>query len=92
MTVTLELKPEVEARLRARAAERGLPLKKFLEAVIEIDVGRGGVRPFHETASAEEWEEALRDWVNRDRPPHPPLSEEAISRENIYREREDSQL
>lgn len=92
MTVTLELKPEIEERLRARAAERGLPVEKFLEAVIELDVSRSGERPFHETATTEEWEKAFTDWVNADRPHHPPLSDEAISRESIYREREDAQL
>ncbi len=92
MTVTLELKPEIEERIRAKAAERGLAVEKFLETVIETDVSRGGERPFYETASPEEWEKALLEWVNTDRPQHPPLSDEAISRESIYREREDAQL
>jgi len=92
MTVTLELKPEIEARLREKAAERGLPVERFLESVIELDVSRGGERPFHETATIEEWEKALTEWVNMERPRHPTLSDEAISRESIYREREDAQL
>ncbi len=92
MTVTLELKPEIEERIRAKAAERGLPVEKFIETVIENDVGRGGERPFHETATSDEWEKALLEFVNTDRPHHPPLSDEAISRESIYRERADAQL
>lgn len=92
MTVTLELKPEVEARIRAKAAERGLAVEEFIQSVIEIDVNREGERPFHETATPEEWERAFLDWVNTERPRHPPLSDEAISRESIYREREDAQL
>jgi hypothetical protein len=92
MTVTLELKPEVEARIRARAAERGLPVEKFIQSVIEIDMAREGERPFHETATDQEWEAALLDWINTERPRHPPLPDEAISRESIYREREDAQL
>lgn len=39
-----------------------------------------------------EWERAFLNWVNADRPYHPPLSDEAISRESSYREREDAQL
>lgn len=92
MTVTLDLKPEIEARLREKAAERGLPVERFLEAVIELDVSRGGEKPFHETASVEEWEKALTEWINIKRPRHPPLSDEAISRESTYLEREDAQL
>lgn len=67
-------------------------MEKFIQSVIETDVGRGGERPFHETATPEEWEAALLDWVNTERPHHPPLSDEAMSRESIYREREDAQL
>ncbi len=92
MTVTLELKPEIEERIRAKAAARGLPVEKFIQTVIENDVGSAGERPFSETATPEEWEKALTDWINIDRPEHPPLSDEAISRESIYREREDAQL
>jgi hypothetical protein len=35
MTVTLELKPETEARLAAQAAEKGLPVREYLQTVIE---------------------------------------------------------
>jgi hypothetical protein len=91
MTVTLDLKPEIEARLRAKAEERGLPLEKFLEAVIELDVGGENVKPFHETATPEEWEAALNSFI------HSPAFKNISwtvddSRESIYREREDAQL
>lgn len=92
MTVTLELKPEVEARIRAKAAARGLPVEEFIQSVIEIDVDREGERRFHQTATPEEWEKALLDWVNTQRPQHPTLSDYAVSREGIYSEREDAQL
>jgi hypothetical protein len=92
MTVTLELKPEIEERIRAKAAAQGLPVEKFIQTVIENDVGLAGERPFSETATPEEWEGALTEWINASRPKHPPLSDDAISRESIYREREDAQL
>jgi hypothetical protein len=92
MTVTLELTPEIEERIRAKAAARGLPVEKFIETVIENDVSNGGQKSFHDTAPPEEWEKAFTQWVNANRPHHPPLSDEAISRENIYQEREDAQL
>lgn len=91
MTLTLDLKPEIEARLREKAAERGLPVEKFLEAVIELDVSREKEKPFHERATTEEWEAALDAFI------HSPALENISwtvddSRESIYSEREDAQL
>jgi hypothetical protein len=91
MSVTLELKPEIEERIRAKAAEQGLPVEKFLEAVIEDDISRGSQLPFHETATPEEWEAALDRFI------HSPSFQNISwpvddSRESIYREREDAQL
>jgi hypothetical protein len=57
------------------------------EAVCQIE------KRFFETATDEEWEAALMDLANSSFfSKTPPLSDEAISRESIYREREDSQL
>jgi predicted transcriptional regulator len=91
MTVTLELKPEIEARIRARAAERGLPVEKLIEAAIEVDVTRGEHRPFHETATLEEWEAALDEFIQRNAGRNVSWTVDD-SRESIYREREDAQL
>ena len=91
MTVTLELKPEVEERIKQRAAEKGLSVQAFIETVIDADVDRQSDKSFHETATVDEWQKALDDLI-RDFPQHPVLSDEAISRESIYREREDAQL
>ncbi len=35
MTITLQLKPEVEARMQAQAASRGVSVEEYLEAAIE---------------------------------------------------------
>ena len=91
MTFTLELKPEVEERIKQKAAEKGLTLEAFIETVIDADVNRQSEKSFQETATVEEWERALTDFINNF-PQHPVLSDEAISRESIYREREDAQL
>ena len=91
MTVTLELRPEIEERIKQKAAEKGLTVEAFIETVINGNVGRDPEKSFAETATPEEWEKALKDWI-RHFPPHPVLSDEAISRESIYREREDAQL
>ena len=91
MTFTLELKPEVEERIKQKAAEKGLTLEAFIETVIDADVNRQSEKSFQETATVEEWERALTDFINNF-PQHPVLSDEAISRESIYCEREDAQL
>lgn len=91
MSVTLELKPEVEARVIEQAAEHGVPVEAFLESVIEDSLTGKEEKPFYETATAEEWEVALDEFGDS-----PSFAKSASlmddSRESIYREREDSQL
>lgn len=46
-------------------------------------------QPFHQTATPEEWSQAFREWSNSHSPRNaPPLSDEAISRETIYGDRD----
>ena len=89
MTVTLELKPEVEERIVAEAKERGLSVEDYIQR--ELD-GKS-TTPDPNTLQFEEW---LQKWneclSSRDYIKAPPLSDEAISRESIYREREEKQL
>jgi len=92
MSVTLELKPEIEARAVEEARAHGLPVETFLESVIEGSLNGEEGKSFYETATPEEWEAALNDFANS-----PAFAKAAgllvdDSRESIYREREDSQL
>lgn len=91
MTVTLELRPDIEARAVRQAAAHGLSVEAFLESVIEDNLNGKEEKPFYETATVEEWEAALDEFGNS-----PAFSRAASfvddSRESIYREREDSQL
>jgi hypothetical protein len=91
MTVTLDLKPEVEKHLKAEAKARGLSVETYILNVLEKEIPDSEAT-FALTASPEEWIKTFREWVNTPRPEHPPLSDEAISRESIYREREHAQL
>jgi len=91
MTVTLDLKPEIEEHIKAEAKARGLSVEDYILKVLERDTANGEVN-FAVRATPEEWEKAFLEWVHTPRPEHPPLSDEAISRESIYREREDAQL
>jgi hypothetical protein len=83
MTIQLNLKPELEAHLKTQATLQGVSVDRYLELLIER----------HLTTQAEpEWK-ALLDQLGRSPSfaKAPPLSDEAISRESIYREREDQQ-
>jgi hypothetical protein len=83
MTIQLNLKPELEARLKTQATLQGVSVDRYLESLIER----------HLTTQAEpEWK-ALLDQLGTSPSlaKAPPLSDEAISRESIYREREDQQ-
>jgi hypothetical protein len=89
MTVTLELKPEVEARAIEQAASRGVLVEDFLESVIEDSLSAGEGQISYQTP--EEWEAALDEFGDS------PAFGNAVSfvddsRESIYREREDNQL
>jgi hypothetical protein len=90
MTVTLELKPEVEEQLEAQARESGLSVKDYLEKRVEEMISASEPQP------AKTPEERVRLWQeflnSHGDIKAPPLSDEAISRESIYREREDKQL
>jgi hypothetical protein len=90
MTVTLELKPEVEEQLEAQARESGLSVKDYLEKRVEEMIRASELQP------AKTPEERVRLWQeflnSHDDIKAPPLSDEAISRESIYAERLDKQL
>lgn len=89
MTVTLELKPEVEEKIIAEAKAHGLSVEDYIQRKLEGKPTSPDPNelPFDEWL--QRWNEFLssHDYINA-----PPLSDEAISRESIYREREDKQL
>lgn len=90
MTVTLDLKPEVEERIVAEAKARGLSVEDYIQQELESKLGTPAPS---EALPYEEWLRLFDEWVHsHDYIKAPPLSDEAISRESIYREREDAQL
>jgi len=87
VTIKIELTPEIQARVIARATEKGVPVEVYLQTLIESTVNGHEEKPFYEVASNEKYEKAL-DELALDKPYH----FVADSRESIYKEREDSQL
>lgn len=83
MTIHLTLKPEMEARLIAQAAARGISVEQYLESLIEERLA---------IQEEPEWQAILRELgKSPSLTVAPLLSDEAMSRESIYREREDEQ-
>jgi len=88
MTVTL--KPDLEEQLTARAQAEGLTAEEFvnreLERLVANSNSRSNLTPKERVRRWHEWPDS-HDYIKA-----PPLSDEAISRESIYRDREDKQL
>lgn len=87
-TTTIEIDQMTAVLLRARAQEKGLTIDALLREMTEAE----SAQPSFETATPEERARAVEEWANRHRSSAPPLSDEAISRDNIYGERENKQL
>ena len=104
MTIHLDLKPEIEARLIAQAIDKGVSVEQYLQSWIETNLATETNSSLTElqtdaaivaTSSSEpsssERAERFLNWTKRHASKVPPLSDESISRESIYREREDQQ-
>ena len=87
MTITLDLKPEVEADLMAQAQAAGLSLAQFLSRELEAIAPSAPVQlPAALTDGSDQWEKELDEWLDSF-PQHPVLHEEAFKRENWYPDR-----
>lgn len=81
MTVTLELRPELEAGLLAVARASGMTLEEYLLSVVESAVPpESRLSPAERGAAFEAWSAGHRFT--------PPLSDDAVSRESMYESRE----
>lgn len=83
MTVTLNLRPELEAGLLAQAQARGMSVEEYVLSVVEGAVL--AVTPIK--LSSEERARAFEAW-SANHGVSPPLSDEAVSRESMYGDRE----
>jgi len=88
--MTVNLKPDLEEELTARAQAEGLTTDEFVNRELERLLANSDSRTNLSPAErVRRWHEWLDSHANVTAPP---LSDEAISRESIYREREDRQL
>ena len=82
MSLKIELPPAIEAGLAARAAAEGVSLPEYVERLLMEQVTRDLTSTLSPAERAAAWREAAKGL-----PRTPPLSDEAISRESIYRAR-----
>lgn len=94
MEITLHLKPEIETRLVRQAQAQGMTIKQLLEQMIErLAASNESETPVGKSSTTEEWLATLNQLgKSTSFVKAPSLSNEAISRESIYGEREDRQL
>jgi hypothetical protein len=91
VTLTIDLPPALEQRLQQESAREGLPAEEYARKVLEERLLVG--MPDGTSGTNEEQLRSYHEWVsNHAGHSAPSLSDEAISRESIYREREDRQL
>lgn len=83
--MSLNVNPDIEARLVALAQASGVSLEDFLQHVVEEKSGQANIAPGASLSPAERaaaWRESVKGL-----PETKPLSDEAISRESIYSDR-----
>ena len=79
MSVKIDLKPEIEAELKARAEKSGLPLSQYVQRILEQHVPG---QPVESAMIPEERAKAFQDWAESfPYRRNTPLSDDAISRE-----------
>jgi hypothetical protein len=79
MSITLELRPELETKVKAQAEARGLPVERYLQSVIEA----AALSPSAPPLTLEE-QERLLDELENGLSHVPALPEDAFSRAGIY--------
>lgn len=83
MTLSVEMKPDVEARLSARARATGQSLEAFIQRVLEREALATDANGSASLTGAQK-AQAYRAWAKSFPPSLPSLSLEDVSREKIY--------
>jgi hypothetical protein len=86
MTVTIELSEEQANALKAQAEGQGLTVERWLEQLAAQLAPTSSFAHLQKT-DPEEWARRFHQWAESHDRTTPLLSEDAISRENIYPDR-----
>src|SRR5215510_7224846 len=90
MTLTVDLTAEEEAQLSKAAAQLGLEISEYARRLLIEELATQGQNgdtasetiPFYLRTSAKEWKRALEEWSQSHSTTTPPISDEALRREN----------
>ena len=80
--MSLNLNPDIEARLIALAQSSGVSVEDFPRHVVEEKTEHSSARQL----SPEQWSAEFEEWANSF-PEAAPIPDEALSRENLYPDR-----
>jgi hypothetical protein len=83
MAISLELPPDLEARLREEADRQHLPLEGYALSILRGCFPSPRSVPLSRTATPEEWKRITHEFLEAHRG-WPVLPDEAFSRESIY--------
>jgi len=84
--MTLHLRPEIAARLESLANAHGLSVEDYLKQLVERGSDLNDPKTPARRLSAEEWAHQFEEWADSF-PEVPPIPDEALSRENLYPDR-----
>jgi hypothetical protein len=83
MTLSVDIKPELEQRLVAQAESHGQSLERFIERLLE-NAAAAPAADVSRVPSGAEKAAAFEAWAKSFPPNLPHLSPESVSREKIY--------
>jgi len=86
MTLSLDLTPDLEVRLRRAAAKHGLDTSEYVRRLLEDQLPPVDEPPpsLWETLTPEEWKREFHAWLDSHDPQKPPLPPEAFERASFY--------
>jgi hypothetical protein len=88
MALTIDLAPELEARLRREAEKQGLSTDDYARTLIERALPTAEPKSLWETLSPEEWQRAFDAYLAGHDATKPPLPPEAFERASFYGDRD----
>jgi hypothetical protein len=86
--MTLSIPSDLEAKVKQQASRAGLSVEGWLRQVLEREIkATAPLSSLQDELTPEEWVRQFRAWSESHDRTTPLLSDEAISRENIYPDR-----
>ena len=82
--MTIDIRPELEAKLAAHARAIGMPVQRFVEDVLEREA-RSATANAPPPLTGSEKAKAFRNWASSFPADLPVLTLHDVSRENLYR-------